>query len=838
MASFNTPIVTTQGLTLLKSAIAGAETLTFTKLIFSADDYTNSTDTQVSQLTDISSKDMVTTPQSFTDANGNVKVRAVGYNQSTSQAFNIKTYALYATNKEGDELLFAVSTSQTADFVPAYNGKQLNQVAYTFNFSVSSSNNITFSDTHDIAVTQADLANINAEIQAVQNGLAHIDLSGAVNQAKSYTDNSVNSLSAQLVSSVATNTNAINTLQSSVNANSSAIASNSTSLANNIASNSNAIASNSNSIASNSANINSLASTTSSAIGSLYSTAISSNESISGIKNYENGIQIAGNSVYVQNQKLMYENKPVLIANAPNAPTISLSIDPNTANVQYQITPPSVDGGASITSYTLYYKNDSDSDFTSVKLDKDNLIGQINSVSGANYQFKVSATNYAGDGFTSNIQSILSAIAPSNVSITIDNQYPNGIHYHITTGNNGGANVSGYQIYYKAVNDTNWQMFQSTQNDGYIASAVTGTNYMVKAKSQNVVGLSSDSNVANINYVDNQIYGVSWNQSSSPTLTRTDSAVGMVAGINGSRNDFDNTELWGGMQRVTDSYGNVFVRIPKFYIKKTQSSGLSTWQVSLIKRDSSWYLPKCFYNFTTNNEIPYVDVGAYLADININLLESKTGKIPSNGCTIDQFRQYAKNNGNGYQQLDIHVWDVLQTLFTVEFATLDSQSVMYGNSINLNSGYTDNMNGSSAGDSNNIKYRGIESMYCNMFQYIDGIGINRTNIYVCNDANNYANSQFSYPYQQVGYNLPANTGYIQNIGLDLNNPEVSLPGTTTGNLGYFSDDCYNDSGSNYQMVAGGSGSASYYGLWCAVVSLSFGYTFSGYGARLIRKAVS
>lgn len=323
MASFNTPIVTSQGLALLKSAIAGTDTLTFTHLIFSADDYTNSTDTQVASLTDISSKDMTTVPQSFTDTNGNVKVRAVGYNQSTSQAFNIKSYALYATNKAGAELLFAVSTSQTADFVPAYNGKQLNQVAYTFNFSVSSSNNITFSDTHDIAVTQADLASINASIQAVQNSLAHIDLSSAVKQAQSYTDSSVSSLSSQVVSSVASNTSAINNVQSSVNANSSAIANNSsaisslqsnvnnsvssnvTSLGNQIGSLSSAttqsigslsssVSANSSAIASNANNISSLSSATSQSISAVQSSVSSNSSAIANNTNSINNLSSNG----------------------------------------------------------------------------------------------------------------------------------------------------------------------------------------------------------------------------------------------------------------------------------------------------------------------------------------------------------------------------------------------------------------------------------------------------------------------------------------------------------------------------------------------------------------
>lgn len=326
MASFNTPIVTSQGLALLKSAIAGTDTLTFTHLIFSADDYTNSTDTQVASLTDISSKDMTTVPQSFTDTNGNVKVRAVGYNQSTSQAFNIKSYALYATNKAGAELLFAVSTSQTADFVPAYNGKQLNQVAYTFNFSVSSSNNITFSDTHDIAVTQADLASINASIQAVQNSLAHIDLSSAVKQAQSYTDSSVNSLSSQVVSSVASNASAINNVQSSVNANSIAIANNSSTIASNTSSLASNIANNSSAIASNATNI----ANTSSAISSLQSnvsTNVTSN--VNSLGNQINSLSSSTTQSISAVQSSVNANSSAISSNATNIANNSNAISTN-----------------------------------------------------------------------------------------------------------------------------------------------------------------------------------------------------------------------------------------------------------------------------------------------------------------------------------------------------------------------------------------------------------------------------------------------------------------------------------------------------------------------------
>jgi hypothetical protein len=184
---------------------------------------------------------------------------------------------------------------------------------------------------------------------------------------------------------------------------------------------------------------------------------------------------------------------------------------------------------------------------------------------------------------------------------------------------------------------------------------------------------------------DNQsakIYGVSWSKASSPILTRTDNAVGMVAtagvGANAVRNDFDSAEIYKDITQVTDALGNVFMRIPKFYIKKTDGTGFKTWQISK-KMFVGAYLPWCFWDFTTGTELAYIDIGKYNASLSgANKLESLSGKYPLINKNIVDFRGYAQANGSAYQQLDIHALDVIQTLFIVEFATLNSQSIMTG----------------------------------------------------------------------------------------------------------------------------------------------------------------
>ncbi len=182
------------------------------------------------------------------------------------------------------------------------------------------------------------------------------------------------------------------------------------------------------------------------------------------------------------------------------------------------------------------------------------------------------------------------------------------------------------------------------------------------------------------------VYGVSWDKSSDPTLARINDSVGMIANVGVDnqvvQNDFDFAPIFGEMHEVIDSYGNVFIRIPKFYIKKTDGDNFKTWQVSKI-RYPGFYLPWCFWDFEKSVELPYVDIGKYNASLSDDgKLQSVAGVPPLVSTNIVQFRNYAQANNvgglRGYQQLDVHTYDILRTLMFIEFATLDMQSVMRG----------------------------------------------------------------------------------------------------------------------------------------------------------------
>lgn len=186
-----------------------------------------------------------------------------------------------------------------------------------------------------------------------------------------------------------------------------------------------------------------------------------------------------------------------------------------------------------------------------------------------------------------------------------------------------------------------------------------------------------------------KIYGAYWDGNADPICSRTGDAAGMVAnpGVDNQvvRNDFDSAEIYKDITQVTDSYGNVFIRIPRVWIKKTQIGASMKWEVSKEYFDGA-YLPACYINTATGKVNDYVDIGKYPASLSTDQtkLESKTGVYPYTNATIVTLRGKARAYGNsanqysGYQLFDIHMVDLLQALFVVEFATLNSQSIATG----------------------------------------------------------------------------------------------------------------------------------------------------------------
>jgi len=432
-----------------------------------------------------------------------------------------------------------------------------------------------------------------------------------------------------------------------------------------------------------------------------------------------------------------------------------------------------------------------------------------------------------------------------------------------------------------------------------------------------------------------KIYGAYWTKGSDPTLTRMNDAVGLTAavGIDGAfaQNDFDTAQIYREIGEVTDELGNVFIRIPKFYIRKTDGTGFKTWQISKTKYPG-FYLPWCFWDFTNGKELPYIDVGKYKASLSgDNKLESKPGVFPLYNKNIVDFRNYAnyaKNNNvgglAGYQQLDIHTIDVLRTLFIIEFATLNAQAILQGFSAgqwtadhaatvaetvvnrvilpnakanlyrvgqtigigttlggnqiaanrlitNIETYDADNKAIVFDGDPVNIAignlvynlgwkngfsksicassgcivandgkypmtYRGIESIYGDMWQFIDGVNINERQAWVCENADNYASNVFANPYKQLSYVNASADGYVKEMGFDSSSPFAELPTVVGGSSSeYYCDNYWQSTGQRIARFGGRWTAGSLVGVSCWDFAYASSVTDVGIGGRLLKK---
>lgn len=449
--------------------------------------------------------------------------------------------------------------------------------------------------------------------------------------------------------------------------------------------------------------------------------------------------------------------------------------------------------------------------------------------------------------------------------------------------------------------------------------------------------ITNQREIINTMHSDKLIFGAYWDKGSSPTLTRTDAAVGLVAnvGVDGElvRNDFDKMPIWGEMEDAMDVYGNYYVKIPKFYIRRISGKDFHLTQVSKT-RYPGFYLPFVFWDFENGKELDYYNHSKYKGSLSEDgKLESKPDKHPLVSRNIVQFRDYAKANNDdvngvkGYQQFDVHAHDILNTLFTIEFATLHSQSIMpgftsgryheadvvtmaeentnrvimpksssdlfvVGQSIGIGTsrggqqiasarlvldiGDHDNENGyiefdgdpidtqvghyvysngwingfsrdilassGSIGDNTSGKYpcmyRGIESPWGDIYQFVDGININDHQTWVAENAEDYASNLFAHPYQKLGYmNIDSNV-WVSEMGFDPSYPFAQFP--TKGGGGsstYYADHYYQAAGARIARVGGVWSSGSAAGLFVWILPYSSSSSPLILGGRLLKKAL-
>ena len=361
--------------------------------------------------------------------------------------------------------------------------------------------------------------------------------------------------------------------------------------------------------------------------------------------------------------------------------------------------------------------------------------------------------------------------------------------------------------------------------------------------------------------ISEKIYGVKRDvDTSSSAWERTDDAVGLVAnaqfGDTPVRNDFDNIYPWSDIISYNYKYdsstgkvteimygedgfafdgtnGEVLTRIPEFYYRRyqqTESDGKTYEyvQISAAPQDG----------FTKSETF---SVGRYTMSGNSTAVHSRSGVQPLVNTTITDFRTYARALGEDFGQLDYRYF-ILQLLYLVEYADYNSQ-VKLGLGYNINPtskntggcDYLGIKSGTFINDGNYpVIYRGIEDIYGNVWQFIDGINIKDYVTYICYDPSQYAVDTFTGCYKPIGYtNLTENKIYPSKLGYDANNPLVAMPVSSGGSDSTYITDTYWSASGNRTAKAG-AWSDNKGGLWYLSLTGTSTETGTDRGARLLR----
>ena len=137
-----------------------------------------------------------------------------------------------------------------------------------------------------------------------------------------------------------------------------------------------------------------------------------------------------------------------------------------------------------------------------------------------------------------------------------------------------------------------------------------------------------------------------------------------------------------------------------------------------------------------------------------------------------------------------------------------------------------------------MAFLGIENLYGNIWQFVDGININERQSWVCDNAAEYVSNVFAAPYKQVGYVNGSADGYSVSMGHDPANPMVSLPISVGGVAGtFYGDYYYQTTGQRIAPVGGRWSDGASAGLACWALSYASWSASVYIGGRLVKKAL-
>lgn len=331
--------------------------------------------------------------------------------------------------------------------------------------------------------------------------------------------------------------------------------------------------------------------------------------------------------------------------------------------------------------------------------------------------------------------------------------------------------------------------------------------------------------------------------------------------------------------RQETGYG-YHLRKANYYVSETQRAGFK--------------LHPAFYD-KNGNEVDYILMSAYegciydtsanaymlndeqVMDASKDKFSSIAGARPATGVsqnlTRPNIEQMAKNRGEGWHSFGIKTASMEQLLMIVELGMMNLQTAIGQGVVNLpwttgsdtTSSYA-GVTGSTASLGNgtgratetttyeggvatkntadgktSICYRGVENFWGNIWKFAYGINfyceVGKPFLgYVCKDFN-YAESKRTDNYENIGFALPSENGYVSAMGYSTNYDWLFLPSEVKGNSSLPVGDYYyqNNTWDGYRiaLLGGAWADGSFAGGFCWCLNDGVGLRTRSIGGRLV-----
>lgn len=298
----------------------------------------------------------------------------------------------------------------------------------------------------------------------------------------------------------------------------------------------------------------------------------------------------------------------------------------------------------------------------------------------------------------------------------------------------------------------------------------------------------------------------------------------------------------GSLANLSGADGQVMVELKAFYCSRKVEGSIETISLSSTMQPGMVLHPAFFID---GKPISKILLGAYQAtvmdgptvipglnlDNNTSRVSLSTGKLCSLsggnhyamvGLDLSEFRALAKNRGPGWDEWDFMTWQAVQFLLFTQEGTFNGQQAIGDGNVHKNyvassnnqsssphtvngvSNTLGNQSGSMTGVNAFVTFNGLEHLWGNAWQWLDGCLISDMIVHVCDNPAMYS-STLTPNYLPIGSSIGANPSgsYILNCQ-NLEAP-VFLNGSGAGNSSrYIGDVVWHAGGLRGARVGGGS----------------------------------